>query len=106
MRATDFEFSQRFWIFGLLYFAGFVPYWFHDENAVVGIIKATGHEATNRELHIIFALAAAVMFAAALLRTWATAYLSTEVMKHEVVQSASLVADGPYRHVRNPLYLG
>src|SRR5690242_1254839 len=106
MRATDFEFRNRFWIFGLLYFAGFVPYWFHDQNALTSLMNAVNPGASERSVHIAFGIAAIVMFAAALLRTWATAYLSTEVMKHTQVQSASLVADGPYRYVRNPLYLG
>jgi protein-S-isoprenylcysteine O-methyltransferase Ste14 len=106
MRATDFEFRHRFWIFGLLYFAGFVPYWFHDQNALTSLINAVNPGASERSVHIAFGIAAAVMFAAALLRTWATAYLSTEVMKHTQVQSSALVAEGPYRYVRNPLYLG
>src|SRR5947209_3386659 len=106
MRATDFEFRNRFWIFGLLYFAGFIPYWFHDQNALASLLNAIKPGISERGVHMAFGIAAAVMFAAALLRTWATAYLSTEVMKHTEVQSATLVADGPYRYVRNPLYLG
>src|SRR5690242_4467275 len=106
MRASDFEFRNRFWIFGLLYFAGFIPYWFRDKNALEVVLNAIGPAITIRDEHIAFALTSLFMFAAAALRTWATAYLSTEVMKHSELQSASLVADGPYRYTRNPLYLG
>lgn len=106
MRATDFEFRSRFWIFGLLYFVGFLPYWLGDENALVTVVHSIRPGMSDRGYHIAFGIAALVMFLAAMLRTWATSYLSTEVMKHEEVQSASLVADGPYRYVRNPLYLG
>ena len=45
------------------------------------------------------------MFIAAFLRTWATAYLRTEVVHDASQHSEALVADGPYRYVRNPLYL-
>jgi phospholipid methyltransferase len=44
--------------------------------------------------------------AAAALRTWASAYLRTTVVKDQALHADRLVADGPYRHLRNPLYLG
>ena len=43
---------------------------------------------------------------AALVRTWASAYLHSSVVYAAEVKTASLVADGPYRQVRNPLYFG
>lgn len=106
MRASQFEFRHRFWIFGVLYYAGFAPYGSGDKNSLVSVIRYFSPEMSDAGYHIAFAIAALVMVFAALLRTWATAYLSTEVMKHGQLQSATLVADGPYRYVRNPLYLG
>ena len=53
----------------------------------------------------MFASGAALVFVAALLRTWATAYLRTEIVHDAPQHAEALVADGPYRYVRNPLYL-
>ena len=35
-----------------------------------------------------------------------TAYLRTEIVHDPELHSEGVVADGPYRHLRNPLYLG
>jgi hypothetical protein len=56
-------------------------------------------------LRLVFAGGALLVFLAALLRTWATAYLRTEIVHDMSQHSEALVADGPYRYVRNPLYL-
>jgi len=39
-------------------------------------------------------------------RIWGSAWLGHSVVLHSQMQSRSLMADGPYRYVRNPLYLG
>ncbi|MGH9526404.1 MAG: methyltransferase family protein, partial [Terriglobales bacterium] len=44
--------------------------------------------------------------AAAALRTWAAAYLDSRVVHDSLLHAEQLVATGPYRHLRNPLYLG
>ena len=41
----------------------------------------------------------------ALLRTWGSAYLGSSIVKDGAMH-AGIVADGPFRRVRNPLYLG
>ena len=44
--------------------------------------------------------------AAVALRLWGTAYLGASTVNSLPMQAGAVVADGPYRYVRNPLYLG
>src|SRR3989442_2400166 len=53
---------------------------------------------------LLFAFAAFWLVVAALIRTWASSYLRAAVVYAAEVKTESLVADGPYRQVRNPLY--
>jgi protein-S-isoprenylcysteine O-methyltransferase Ste14 len=53
---------------------------------------------------ILFAFAAILLTVAVLLRTWASSYLRAGVVYAAEVKTDSLIADGPYRLVRNPLY--
>jgi protein-S-isoprenylcysteine O-methyltransferase Ste14 len=57
-------------------------------------------------LRWLFALAALFVVMAAAIRTWAAAYLRTTVVHDTRMHASVLVASGPYRYVRNPLYLG
>ncbi|MEJ2006659.1 MAG: isoprenylcysteine carboxylmethyltransferase family protein [Acidobacteriota bacterium] len=113
MRASEFEFRHRFWVIILIFFAGFSCYIFEPVNAVQWLIKAPGGTSpaaafypTVPAARVIFAVGAFLVFAAAAIRTWGTAYLKDEVVRDSVVRAERLVADGPYRFVRNPLYLG
>lgn len=40
------------------------------------------------------------------LRVWGTAYLGHFVMRNKTMQAGTVMASGPYRHLRNPLYIG
>ncbi len=37
---------------------------------------------------------------------WGAAYLGYDVVHHENMQAGGVMAAGPYRYMRNPLYLG
>jgi protein-S-isoprenylcysteine O-methyltransferase Ste14 len=110
MAASNFEFKYRFWIFGALFGTAFSSYTIDHEPAGValaaGIARLCGTAATNMDYHLVFALGALFCIAAALLRTWGTAYLNSEVMVGMRLDTSHRVADGPYRYVRNPLYFG
>jgi len=107
MKATNWEFQNRALIFGLVFAISFPLYAFDPQNstAVVGSWLG-GKLRVNGDLiiRVLFALAAVLMIAAAFIRTWASAYLHAGVVYASEVKTASLVADGPYRRVRNPLY--
>ena len=45
-------------------------------------------------------------FVGAGLRTWGSAYLGIDLMRDRQMRAEAVLADGPYRYVRNPLYLG
>ncbi len=55
---------------------------------------------------VVLAAAIVLALAAALVRTWGAAYLGATVVKDPAMRAGALVAAGPYRYVRNPLYLG
>jgi protein-S-isoprenylcysteine O-methyltransferase Ste14 len=109
MKATDFEFRNRFWIFGLIFGLGFWLYALDHVNVVQYLVNITiGENSPHADLMIRsgLAFAALVMLLTALLRTWATSYLRSDVMQDHDLRAEKVVASGPYRHVRNPLYLG
>jgi protein-S-isoprenylcysteine O-methyltransferase Ste14 len=55
---------------------------------------------------VVIVCGAIVAAIGAFLRIWGSAWLGHGIVLHGQMQGASLMADGPYRHVRNPLYLG
>jgi len=114
MRATEFEFRHRFWFICLTYFVGFMCYRFDHLNATEALVSwmfrrsdpQLNSLAARHAIQGLFVLSATLVTAAASIRTWAGAYLRSEVVFDTKVHSDRLVADGPYRHLRNPLYLG
>ena len=54
----------------------------------------------------IFLMGAVVVGIGAIIRTWAGAYIRANVLQDWNVRTEKLVADGPFRYTRNPLYLG
>ena len=54
---------------------------------------------------MVITIGALLVFLSAALRTWGAAYLRTEIVHDTAQHSDALVADGPFRYTRNPLYL-
>lgn len=110
VRPADLVFRHRFAAFALVFGTSFAfaavdhtPAAVRVARVVARLAPAVSAEAVVRGL---FWAGALLVVAAAALRTWATAYLHSRVVHGDTVQAAALVADGPYRRVRNPLYLG
>jgi protein-S-isoprenylcysteine O-methyltransferase Ste14 len=110
MQATLWEFRNRWYVIGGIFAAAFLLYSVDHLNAAQAlgewIAARRGVPATDDSFKVIFLCGAILVALAALLRTWGTSYLFADVMRDSAVHTERLVADGPYRFVRNPLYLG
>jgi len=109
MRATPFEFRFRFvFILGIV----LLGFWSPGLHTSSVWMLASGWLAHQHWLSIqtasvaIGAIAFACAVAAALLRTWGSAWLGPEIVLSRQMHSNAVVAGGPFRYVRNPLYLG
>jgi protein-S-isoprenylcysteine O-methyltransferase Ste14 len=109
MQASDFEFRYRFFVIGAVFWLGFGLYSLDHINSGDALANLLSrHIPLSRHLldRLIFILAALITLSAALIRTWASAYLQSHIVHDTTLHSETLVADGPFRYVRNPLYLG
>jgi protein-S-isoprenylcysteine O-methyltransferase Ste14 len=114
MKATNFEFRFRLWIGLLIYLLGFLAPW---ERALPGAnhhlwswlalqLFMTNHLKGEQAFVLVAVVACAVAVLGAWLRVWGTAYLGHEVVRDGAMHASTVVAAGPYRWMRNPLYLG
>jgi protein-S-isoprenylcysteine O-methyltransferase Ste14 len=107
MKATNWEFRNRALVFGLIFGLTFPLYALDHENSTATLANWLGARLqmnADRLAQVLFGCAAILLVVAALIRTWASAYLQADVVYAAEVKTRSLVADGPYRRVRNPLY--
>jgi protein-S-isoprenylcysteine O-methyltransferase Ste14 len=111
VRATRFEFEKRFWIICAIYLVGFLLSVVDDTSFISAVRHLIAPSITRGSpdaaafARIVIVTGASFVFLSAALRTWGAAYLRTEVVHDTAQHSEALVADGPFRHTRNPLYL-
>jgi protein-S-isoprenylcysteine O-methyltransferase Ste14 len=111
--ATDFEFQHRFWFISAIIFLAFGCYNIDRTNLTFALAQkilgpgvSTRSPVFDRYQLAIVAIGSLFVYLAALLRSWAESYLHSSIVHDAAIHSEQLVAEGPYRHVRNPLYLG
>ncbi|MGH9398045.1 MAG: methyltransferase family protein [Terriglobia bacterium] len=113
MKKKPFEFRYRAGVIALIYVAGFAWSEFDHRSVARWIVEqwngahaSLGPTSIHHEVQAVLAAGTALVTAAAILRSWGTAYLKREVVFDTNLRSERVVADGPYRYVRNPLYFG
>jgi protein-S-isoprenylcysteine O-methyltransferase Ste14 len=115
MNVAALAFRSRVVIFLLIYLLGFLAPWRAIVRAgsdgtlwlAASTLSARGGRIGLAAATVTVTLIALACLAlGATLRMWGTAYLSSSVMRGAVMQGERLVAAGPYRYLRNPLYLG
>ena len=115
MKATVIEFRLRLAIttaiIALGYWAPWIETWHIGERMSLLVWLAL-ELARTRLLSftvatpVVILLAVVIAAKAVVLRVWGTAYLGSATVNHARMQAGAVMADGPYRYVRNPLYLG
>ena len=83
MKATNWEFTNRALLFGLIFAFTFPLYVLDHENSTAALanwVEARFRMDANLLVHVLFAVAAFLLVVAALIRTWASAYLQAEVV--------------------------
>jgi protein-S-isoprenylcysteine O-methyltransferase Ste14 len=116
MKATPFEFRFRIGFAVLFFVLGFWAPWTRygaastpDTTtwlALSSLLPRLGWLSLNQATLLVTWLAILLAFVGAALRLWGTAYLGTSIVHSTAMQAGPVMASGPYRYVRNPLYLG
>ncbi len=115
MKASAIEFRLRMWIQIVILFLGFWAPWIgmHDLSRRVSTIEWLALEISRMGLvsfttatPIVIVCGAIAALIGAVLRVWGVAYLGYGVVHHGDMQGRGVTAAGPYRYMRNPLYVG
>ena len=115
MKASALEFRLRMAIMAAIVVVGFVaPWgWITGSAREVNLLQWLAHELGRTGL-VSFAVATSIAIVAgallaaigAALRIWGSAWLGFATVLNSQMKAGSMMADGPYRSMRNPLYLG
>jgi protein-S-isoprenylcysteine O-methyltransferase Ste14 len=117
MKATQFEFRFRLIIILLIYTLGFWAPWTWTQGryepppttawlTLATILSHWGRLHLDQTTLLVTGLAILFGLVGAVLRVWGTAYLSASIVHSAAMHGDQVMAAGPYRYVRNPLYLG
>jgi protein-S-isoprenylcysteine O-methyltransferase Ste14 len=115
MAATKIEFRLRMIIMTLIAALGFWAPW----TGLWGLGNRTplwawlafalsrhGFVSVSVATTLVIVIATLISVIGVVLRIWGAACLGYDTVHHEQMQAGVVMVDGPYRYVRNPLYLG
>jgi len=119
MRATHIEFRLRMLINAAIIILGFWAPWigvlapptgFASRISTLEWLASTlsrlGLMSFTHAAPFVLTVGAGVAALGAILRIWGSACLGPSTVQHPDMQAGAVMAAGPYRFVRNPLYLG
>jgi protein-S-isoprenylcysteine O-methyltransferase Ste14 len=115
MRASAIEFRLRMLIMVAIIAVGFWAPWIEtwDMGKRISLlewlalmISRAGLLRFTYATPVVIMAGALLAAVAVVLRAWGSAYLGYGTVQHAEMQAGGVMADGPYRYVRNPLYLG
>ncbi|MGB0063307.1 MAG: isoprenylcysteine carboxylmethyltransferase family protein [Terracidiphilus sp.] len=115
MKASAIEFRLRMWIQIVILFLGFWAPWIgaldlsrrYATLAWLALeLSRSGLVSFTVATPIVIVCGAVAALIGAVLRVWGVAYLGYGVVHHGDMQGRGVVAAGPYRYMRNPLYVG
>lgn len=123
MHATRLEYRFRLWIHIFIYAIGFVAvpliarYLPGLADAITltsksswlvfsSILSRQGLLAFQNATLVLLLIAIAFTGLGAFFRLWGAAYIGSSIVQSNAMHGNTMLADGPYRRTRNPLYLG
>lgn len=114
MSTTPLDYRLRYPIHIVIFVAGFWPFWEPWLGLNTKSTWLASSAALARQGWLGFQPAVAVVLVVSLVfvglgaafRVWGAAYIGAAKVNLPEMQGQSMISDGPYRHTRNPLYLG
>ncbi|MGA8938336.1 MAG: isoprenylcysteine carboxylmethyltransferase family protein [Acidobacteriaceae bacterium] len=120
MQATRFEFRYRMAIHAVIYILGFTAPWLFLKSiagvpgfttsstwlVLSALLTRRGWLGFDAATVTLLVIALVLTGLGAWLRVWGSAYVGAGVVKSPTMHGEVMLADGPYRRTRNPLYLG
>jgi len=115
MKASQLIFRFRVLIMACIIFIGFWAPWIQlfGVGSRIPLLEWLALELSRTGLlrftiatPVVIAFGSLIAALGAVLRIWGSAWLGHGIVINSNMQAATLMADGPYRYVRNPLYLG
>jgi protein-S-isoprenylcysteine O-methyltransferase Ste14 len=114
MGATSIEYRFRFFLHAVIITLGFWAPWcepLHWTRMTTWLVLASwlsraGWLSFSAATNAVLIVAIVLVALGAWLRIWGASYVGTSVVQSRSMHGESMLADGPYRRTRNPLYLG